>query len=178
MIFSLNAMSSSFTMKLESHQKMLLKETAEDEFTQYYIEKKGNYTLKLRVDGEEFRIDHDIPLEITNSDEIQMTLQRRNRKLRYIDTKEEIDKLIPAKINKTILRRIKSVVIKNKVMLRLYRESFEKQGLSLLETMNLEFDSLTLIKSFDFSKLKCLEIDKDLSCEYLLSITISNETEQ
>ena len=167
---SFNAMALTVDMTISASQKALFKKSG-DTFTQYYVEANGRFDMKVEEDGKVQSFGQDVPTEILNSDTISMTVDGKNR-IKYIDTIEEINKIIPAKVKKSLTGKVKSIVVDSEVMVSLYSKSLEREGLSALSGLNVNMDELNLKTDFDFSNFSCSKKDDGLECTQDLSITI------
>jgi hypothetical protein len=174
-LFSFNALALNLDMTLKAHQKTLLKSTSKKLFKQYYLETSGRFDIKLIDEENDLEYGQDVPIEITNSSEVKIEVQKKYKTVRYIDHKEDIDKIVPADISKTMTKKVKSIVIKKEVMLALYKESMEHEGITALSGLNISTEGLNLKTSFEFTDFVCKKGDEGLICDQDMSISITAE---
>ena len=128
--------------------------------------------MTVEENGQTYNIGQEVPTEITNSGNVSIEVQKKGKSVRFIDLKEEIDQIVPAKVDMTITRKVKSFTINNEVMKALYSKSLEREGISALAGMNINTDELKFSTDFNFSSLDCKKTDEGLQCDQDMSITI------
>jgi hypothetical protein len=170
--FSFNVMALTVELNLSTKGKTLLNETENETYVQTYSESSGQFTVSYIGDGNNYGFGQDIPISITNSDNISIQILKRDKKVRYIDTRENIDKVVPVKIKKTMFGNMKKLIIKEKTMKALYKDSLVREGLETLQTMYVNTEEMNIETSVKFSSLSCDATEEGLKCTQERSISL------
>ncbi|MCO4794508.1 MAG: hypothetical protein KC493_12380 [Bacteriovoracaceae bacterium] len=170
---SLNAMALTIDMNLTMNDKTKLTGKSDTLFVRAQSVVSGNFAITVTDDGETQSVSQEIPpqgnfdpsfsIEVLNGD-----------KVRLIDSEENIDQVVPAKVKKTMFGNLKTVKISKETLKLIYAEALERDGLTLLSSFGLETDEITLKTSFDFSDLVCA-LDKgtgNLDCDQSAALNI------
>lgn len=168
---SFNAMALSVDMTISASGRTSLKIIDKTTFTQYYEEANGRVDVTVTEDGQSQSFGQEVPPQISNSSDVTIKIVDKNS-VRFIDTKEEIDVVVPASVDKTFTGKVKKVVIASEQMVALYSKSLEREGLTALAGMNINTDEVNHRTSFDFSDYSCKRDGNDLKCAQDMAINI------
>ena len=174
MIFSLNTMAMNFSLELSKNQKFVLNKISKSVYKQSYAEEISKIIFHLTDDEEEeYSLDQDIPPKINNSENIQIFLMKKNKKLRFVDLSENINQIIPAKIKKKFGGRIASIKMAKDKMRNFYSKSLEADAYRFLNELDLKEDNLTTTISFVFSDFTCEKDPEGLVCDLDMSVHLT-----
>ncbi len=176
MLFSLSAMAADgLTMKIEllgsdifkSEGKVLIGD---------FSKVSGNVSIKVRQDGRTETVNMAVPATQTPNN-TRMEVTSKNR-IRIIEAEYGVDATVPAKIKTKIGGKVKSIKISSENYLMAMRPVLERQGLDMLQGMNISSDDVSLSFGLEMSDVKCsLNEEKDLQCDSSIKMNIEVEAE-
>ncbi|MBK22589.1 MAG: hypothetical protein CME70_01175 [Halobacteriovorax sp.] len=136
----------------------------------------GNVAIKVKQDGQTQSLNMPIPLTQAPNN-TRMEVVEKNR-VRIIEAEHGIDATVPAKIKKKLGGKIKSIKITSENYLMAMRPVLEKQGLDMLQSLNVSSDELSFSVGLEMSDVECsLNEEKDLQCDSSIKMNIDVETE-
>jgi len=135
--------------------------------TQTSTTSSGSMTIDIDMDGELISMNQKFPHQVTSGSDTMM-IETSDKKIRFIDTKEDINQVI------SVVRTDSGFVIEADVYESLYTEAMKRVGLDALKGLNMEATDVSVDISLQFSDCVCTAAPEtnEVNCEQNVTMKI------
>lgn len=170
LLTSLNAFADGFTLSLQLNGVDVYRMNR-SEFDGDFSRVTGKLELAVEQDGEFQNFEQSLPIQqINNESQLKLSSNRIN----IVMASEGINATVPALVKKSITGKVRSLKISSEDYLSALRPILEKQGLDVLQGLNLYTEDFKLSTSLQASDYECSVSEVgDLECASSVNIRIS-----